>query len=202
MSDPRFKGALADKTVKAGSIGLEAIDDRGMIDLRGLAGDTEFFKAASKALGFDLPTNPRSSAGKGETTALWMSVDQWLITCPRTGTTELVEVLGKALDGIHAMCTDVSDARSIIRLTGNSARHVLMKGAPVDLTTDEYVKGYVRRLRFAELAAMVHIVSEDEDVLDLYVFRSYASYVWDWLVETSRGSSRIQLFGKQSPAST
>jgi sarcosine oxidase gamma subunit len=42
----------------------------------------------------------------------------------------------------------------------------------------------VRRLRFAEIAALLHVV--EEDVFDLFVFRSYADYAWDWLVRNAR----------------
>jgi hypothetical protein len=57
----------------------------------------------------------------------------------------------------------------------------------------------VRRLRFAEIAPLLHIVSEKPDVIDLYVFRSYADYAWDWLLANGRNGASIRPFGRQAP---
>ncbi len=201
MSDPVFRGGLAGAKAIDGSISVSAIDDRGMIDLRGDIKDKKFVAATKKVLGISLPAQPRQSVNKGEVTALWLSPDQWLITCPRAKGAHLANGLQTALAGIHSLAVDVSDARSIIRLEGQGAKEVLMKGAPVDLLASEYTDGYVRRLRFAELAAMIHVVSSDPEIIDLYVFRSYAQYAWDWLAATSTKQSRLSLFANQSIAS-
>jgi sarcosine oxidase, subunit gamma len=77
------------------------------------------------------------------------------------------------------------------------ASEVIMKGAPVDLTAPEFKPGTVRRLRFGEVAALVHMTSKDPDVIDLYVFRSYAVFAWDWLIATSPDAARVRLFAPQ-----
>ena len=56
-----------------------------------------------------------------------------------------------------------------------------MKGASVDLTHTDCDAGTVRRLSFADLAAMVHVVSDRPETLDLYVFRSVGNYVRQFL---------------------
>jgi sarcosine oxidase gamma subunit len=50
----------------------------------------------------------------------------------------------------------------------------------------------VRRMRFAEIAALLHIV--DDKTIDIYVFRSYAHYAWDFLVKAARKGSEVRLF--------
>ena len=55
----------------------------------------------------------------------------------------------------------------------------------------------MRRLRFAEIAALLHIVSDRPDVIDLYVFRSYADYAWDWFLANGRSVATIRPFGRQ-----
>jgi sarcosine oxidase subunit gamma len=88
--------------------------------------------------------------------------------------------------------------RSIIRLEGEHVREVLMKGSSIDFTMPEYKAGLVRRLVFAEIAALAHIVSEGPDVIDIYVFRSYADYTWKWLRATSSPAATIGLFSKSA----
>jgi len=180
------------------AIAIDEISDRGMIDLRGEAGSTKFTQAAKTALGVELPLKPRSAASKGDVTVLWLSIDQWLVCCPRDKTAGLIKKLRKNLDAIHSLCVDVSDARAIIRLQGDNALEVLMKGSSVDFTLPEYKAGMVRRLMFAEIAALTHIVSDKPCTVDIYVFRSYADYTWKWIKATAKPAASIELFKAQS----
>ena len=200
MSDPVFNSALAhvaDSTGPQGlSIAMREISDRGMIDLRGEATSSKFKQAVKSVLGLDLPTKPRTADSKGGITVFWLSVDQWLITCPRGGEAALLKKLQDALNGVHSLAVDVSDMRAIIRLEGEHVREVLMKGSSIDFTMPEYKAGLVRRLVFAEIAALAHIVSDKPDTVDLYVFRSYADYTWKWLKATAKPGAVIGLFSK------
>jgi sarcosine oxidase subunit gamma len=200
MSDPVFKSALAHAAdhdgAKGLSIAMREVSDRGMIDLRGEASSAKFKQAAKPVLGIDLPTKPRTSAVKGAITVFWLSVDQWLITCPRGNEHKLLADLTKALDGVHSLAVDVSDMRAIIRLEGEHVREVMMKGSSIDFTLPDYKAGLVRRLVFAEIAALAHIVSEDPGTVDLYVFRSYADYTWKWLKATAGPGAVIGLFAR------
>lgn len=198
MSDAQFESALQSREApKALAVEIREITSRGMIDLRGLTNDRKFMAAAKEVLGLDLPKTPRSSTAWGDIQALWLSSDQWLILCPRARTAELLGGLRQALARIHSLVVDVSDMRTIIRLEGDNARLVLLKGTTLDLLSPAYEAGTVRRLRFAEIAALLHIVSEKPDVIDLYVFRSYANYAWDWLLANGRSVAATRLFGQQ-----
>ncbi len=53
-------------------------------------------------------------------------------------------------------------------------------------------------MRFAEIAALLHVV--EDEVFDIYVFRSYADYAWEFLLATAREPAKIRLFGKQEVA--
>ena len=56
-------------------------------------------------------------------------------------------------------------------------------------------------MSFGEVAAMVHIVSEEPDVFDLMVFRSYAHHAWDWICATAVKGSEVSFLEKnESPA--
>ncbi|MBK1869980.1 sarcosine oxidase subunit gamma [Aestuariivirga sp. YIM B02566] len=203
MSDAQFETALQGRETPTGlTVDIREMTTRGMIDLRGLADDTAFMAAVKQALNLDLPTAPRTSAAWGEIQALWLSTDQWLILCPRTKTEELLTALRQALAGIHSLAVDVSDMRTIIRLEGDQARSLLLKGSSLDLLSADYEAGTARRLRFAEIAALLHIVSTKPDVIDLYVFRSYADYAWDWLIANGRTVADVRQFGKQAVPAT
>lgn len=199
MSDPRFDSPLADRAQPSSSaISITEIRDRGMLDLRGDPDDPSFADAARSVLGTALPHLPRSSAAAGDLSVLWLSVDQWLVQCPRPDAFDLARRLQQALAEIPSLVLDMSDARIVLRLEGDGVREVLMKSAPVDLTAPAFTKGSVRRMRFGEVAAMVHMAGEAPDVIDLYVFRSYAVFAWEWLIATADGAARIRLFRPQA----
>ncbi len=202
MSEAVYTSPLAhlENTRDAGnlSVSMSEVSDRGMIDLRGEAGSVKFRQAAKAALGIDLPLKPRSSAVKGDVTVLWLSIDQWLVYCPRNKAGGLVSTLRKNLGEIHSLAVDVTDARAIIRLEGDNVREVLMKGSSIDFTLPEYKAGLVRRLMFAEIAALAHIVTDKPCTIDIYVFRSYADYTWKWIEATAKPAATIGLFGRRS----
>jgi sarcosine oxidase, subunit gamma len=196
MSELYVESPLAHRETPQGlSVELREMTDRGMIDLRGSASDKKFMAAVKKVLGLDLPKTPRTSVSWGDVKALWLSIDQWLILCSRAKATELVSQLVTELGSIHSLVVDVSDMRAVLRLEGDGIREVLLKGSSLDLLSDDYQAGTVRRMRFAEIAALLHVV--EDNVFDVYVFRSYADYAWEFLLATARAPAKVALFGKQ-----
>ena len=199
MSEIRFDSPLAGQVALRNlSVSITEIVDRGMIDLRGDPNAASFAAAVNSVLGVSLPRVPRSSVASGELSVLWLSLDQWLVQCPRSEVSKLARRLKVVLAGTPSLAVDMSDARAIIRLQGDGVRELVMKGSPVDLMASNFRQGSVRRLRFGEVAAMVHLVGEDPDVLDLYVFRSYAVFAWEWLIATSGEAAQVRLFQPQA----
>jgi sarcosine oxidase, subunit gamma len=197
MSELYTESPLAHREAPLGlSIDLREIKDRGMIDVRGSTSDKKFMAAAKKILGVDLPKTPRTSTSWGDVKCLWLSIDQWLVLCAKSKVDELISALRAELVGVHSLVVDVSDMRAVMRLEGEGVREVLLKGSSLDLLSDDYKSGTVRRMRFAEIAALLHVV--EDTVFDIYVFRSYADYAWEFLLATARESSRVKLFGNQS----
>ena len=173
------------------AVDMREIAGRGMIDLRGHTTDRKFMSAAKSVLGFDLPKVPRTSAGFGDIKALWLSPDQWLILCNGDKANALHAELVKELGNTHSLAVNVSDMRAIIRLEGEHARTTVMKGTSIDLTHGDYPASSVRRMKFAEIAALLHIV--EDSVIDIYVFRSFADYTWDFLLKAARKGSEVTL---------
>lgn len=190
MLDAQHESALAHAPEPTDTyVSIREIPTRGMIDLGGHISDRKFMSAAKDVLGIDLPKAPRTSRSFGEVKALWLSPDQWLILCSHSKADTLQVELSNALTKCHASAVDVSDMRSIIRLEGDGAREVLMKSGSLDFTDGEFAPGYVRRMRFAEIAALIHIV--EPNIIDLYVFRSHAQYAFDFLRKAARNGSKI-----------
>ena len=45
-----------------------------------------------------------------------------------------------------------------------------------------------------ERAALLHIV--EDNVIDIYVFRSFAQYTWDFLRKAARKGTEVRIFPK------
>jgi sarcosine oxidase, subunit gamma len=44
------------------------------------------------------------------------------------------------------------------------------------------------------VGALLHII--DDNVIEIYVFRSYADYAWEFLLKAARTGSEVRLFSK------
>lgn len=192
MADLVTTSALAHRQPVDLGVSMREIAGRGMIDIRGLASDKKFLAAVKSVLGFDLPKAHRTTTSWGDMKAFCLSTDQWLLLCPGDKATALQAGLVAALQGVHSLIVDVSDMRAVIRLEGEHARTTVMKGTSIDLTHGDYPPGTVRRMKFAEIGALLHIV--EDTVIDIYVFRSYADYMWEFLLKAARKGSEVSLF--------
>ena len=186
---------------EASEIDIEELDACGMIDLRlrlpeGDAGE-KCLSALETALGVSLPMIPRrASETQQGRQLLWMSPDQWLLLLPKD---EVQAVLGSIEEvreslGVNLMTTDMSDARAVFRLRGDGVRELLMKAIAVDFLAPNFSVGELRRCSFAGIAAMVTMRGESPDEFDLYVFRSYGSFVLQWLRRAAMPAAAVKLF--------
>ena len=165
----------------AGGLKLSVQPLRGMVTLRADLSDAAVAGAVKAAVGSDMP-----DVRKATKTALWMSPDELMLLTPYGEAGTAVAKLTEALSGVHHLAVDVSDARTMFKLEGDAAREVLAKGAPVDLARDQFGVGDLRRTRISHIAAAFWQSGEGPDVFEIICFRSYATYLWEWLEESSR----------------
>ena len=113
----------------SGLIDIADLGQTGMITLRCNLADAQISRAITDAE-FEVPTQ-RQKAGS----SLWMSPDELMILTAYESVEAQVSVLQTALKEHHNFIVNVSDARSVFRLTGADAvlRDVLAKLAPADL---------------------------------------------------------------------
>jgi len=199
MADLAWQSALGGLAAEDAAIELAEADRKIMVDLRISPNDKKIKTAVADALGFALPQTPRTSTAKDRICALWLSIDQWLVVAPYEYGAGLPKALSKATAGGHAIATDMSDARACLRLEGKGAREILMKGGAADLLASDFTPGSVRRLNFADVAAFVHYCSDQPDVLELYILRSFADYTYRWLEIAARPGAAVHLFGPAPP---
>ena len=166
---------------------------QGMITLRGDLSSATLAKAVKEACGADLPAVRTMRPGK-QGACLWMSPDEILILCDYANAPDVADALSQALAGTHHLCAVVSDARAMFTLTGHAVREVLGKLAPVDLSSDQFQPGQVRRTRMAQVAAAFWLT--DDQTAQIVCFRSVGQYMLDLLCTVAQPDSAVGFYTK------
>ncbi len=134
------------------------------------------------------PLSPSKAARRGPGT----STPTPALTAARSAADALAASLGEALAGKHHMAVNVSDARAVITLAGAGVAEVLAKGAPVDLSEAAFPAGTARRTHIAGVA--VGFWRKEDHEWEIVCFRSFARYLFDWLVESSKEGGEVGAF--------
>jgi len=167
---------------------------RGLVNLRGPVGDKAFDAAVNKALGVAPPSEPNTTAAKGDLTLFWLGPDEWWVVTAGDGPAT-TEKLRAALAGQKAAVTDVSESRTCIHIRGPRARDLLAKGCPLDLHPRVFAAGSCAQSHCAKAMITLHQLADDGSdggdegggpVYDIYVLNSFAEYLWLWLEDAAR----------------
>ena len=127
-----------------------------------------------------VPQPRRACPGKGAT-LLWNGPGHWLAVSATTPAAEFVNNLAAALAESGATVTDLSHARTVIRVAGPKAREVLLKGCPLDL--ERFQPNDCASTLLGHLNLQIHCIGEQ--TFDLYVFRSFGLAMWEWLIDAA-----------------
>ncbi len=168
----------------AAGVALAERPHRGMVNLRLDASDADAMAAFAEAFGFALPTQPNTTAGNGEASALWLGPDEWWIVTPGPGP-DLADKLRAALADRFAAVTEVGESRTCIRIAGPKARALLQKGCPLDLHPRAFAAGACAQTILAKATVAIHLVADesaaDGPAFEVYLLRSFAEYSWAWI---------------------
>ena len=80
--------------------------------------------------------------------------------------------------------TNVTDQFTIFSLSGSNIFEVISKGCPFDFGSDNFGNNKVVQTILNHVDVTMH--QRSENVVDLYVRRSFASYLWDWLKDAAK----------------
>jgi sarcosine oxidase subunit gamma len=135
--------------------------------------------------GFDLalPINGRSRAG--ERSALRLGPDEWLLIGPDGDSDVIPGQVEAALEGGFHALTDVSHRNVAIIVAGRHAAAILNSGCPLDLSEAAFPTGRATRTLLGKAEILLSRV-DDAPTFEVECWRSFATYVHDFLVEAAR----------------
>ncbi len=155
---------------------------RGHLTLRGDAHDPAFARGVQDVLGLSLPVALTLTAN-GETSLQWMGPDEWLLIVPQGEEFATEQRLREALAGQHIQIVNVSGGQTLLELSGEKVRELLMKSTPYDVHPSNFPVGKAVGTHFAKSQLIIRHTAED--VWELVVRRSFADYIWLWLQDAS-----------------
>ncbi len=135
---------------------------------------------AAAAFGFDIPAEIGAMASSGETTALCLGPDEWLLLAPLAGGQDIAARFA-ALSATHSL-VDVGHRSIGIEVSGAAAALALAAGCPLDL--EAMAAGGCTRTILDK--AEVVLMKLERDHYRLEIARSFAEFVWNFLIIAGR----------------
>ena len=160
------------------------------INLRGNLENKEFTSKVGKILGMILPNEACSTSSKEKITSLWLGPNEWLLVSnnelpKETNTYELEQVLFDNISKTNlGAITNVTDHFTIFKLSGSNIFEVLSKGCPFDFNSENFGDNKVVQTILNHVDVTIHRKGEND--VDLYVRRSFAGHLWDWLKDSAK----------------
>ncbi|ARN73833.1 sarcosine oxidase subunit gamma [Oceanicoccus sagamiensis] len=187
MANLHAQSALFDRQQKAmtahwtnGVLTLEEMPCLGLVKLQRAVKGAAFHSAVTAAK-LVLPS-PGWTSGNDHGRCLWLTPHEWLWVMPAGREGEWIDRLTPLFNDV-ALLTDISDSRVVIALSGKHVQDLLAKASAVDWHVDRFAIGQCAVTRFAQVAVLVHRISEQG--YELLVDRAYGVYLWDWLVDAA-----------------
>ena len=156
-------------------VSIERIEDLSIVSLKV---SSKSIENARNSLQLAAP----ASTSNGDPRSLWFGPDRWLLVSESKSADSMVEECEKSLADVLHNAVDNSAGLAVFRLTGTGARDLLAAGSGVDFRADRFPAGYCCRTRLAQIAAI--IAADGPEQFDIYVDRSYGTYINDWLKDS------------------
>ena len=161
---------------------IEEVAFQGKLNLRC---DGAFHKEVTKIVGFDTNAAPNRMNKAGERYAVWLGPDEVMLLVEAGAEAALAQQINDAGSSTHMAVTDITDAMTTLKLSGDSIRAVLAKGCALDLHKDHFKAGDVAQTILSH-AGVTLICCADDSWLVL-CRTSFTDYLVSYLADASLG---------------
>ena len=152
------------------------------INLRINSKNTDYMKICGKILNAILPTKPNTFTKNGNLKIIWLSPDEWLIT---NEDDNLFSKLKNEIGDLEASVTDISENRTIVRLSGEKIYKLLSKFLVLDLEKSLPRESTCAQTLFAKVPILLLRNHNENQVpeIDIFLNNSHANYVYNLIVD-------------------
>ena len=168
---------------------FEELSNTPKINLRGNPNDKNFITNAEKTLNAVLPTEPNTSNVNEKLTIIWLGPNEWLIRIfKKQNFKNIFLELNNSLNTQNTAITDVTENKTILKITGENLYNLLSKFMIIDLDKILKKKSSVAQTIFTKVPVLIirnHNKNEKQSI-DMYINRSHTQYILDLLLDGSK----------------
>ena len=175
--------AVINQEIKTNDLTVKEICPVIKINLRGTT--REFFTSVGKCLNMILPTEANTSSTSEQLTAIWQSPDEWMIVSNEidnkdTNTSKLNELLFNNISKTNlGAVTNVSDQFVQLEIKGKNIYDLFSSGSPFNFEEFKERKGSTTQTILNHIDVIIH--NKDQNYVNLFVRRSFAKHLFDWI---------------------
>ena len=172
--------------INQGNVSVKEIFPIMKINLRGKK--REFLTNIGKNLNMILPTEANTSTTSDKLTAMWLSPDEWMIfsnelVSKDTNKYELNEMLFNSISKTNlGAVIDVSDQFVQLELKGENIYEIFSAGSPFNFNEFKEKKGSTTQTVLNHIDVILQ--HKEENVVNLFVRRSFAEHLWSWIEDS------------------
>ncbi|MEE9336283.1 MAG: sarcosine oxidase subunit gamma family protein [Granulosicoccaceae bacterium] len=168
---------LSIDTISVGALSLQQLPTSGKLILRGKPNDNAFTNRVSQLLECELPIKVNTVVTSKIGTVMWRGPDEWMIELSLDQVDSLQTDLIAILENQHINIVVVTDAYSVLRLSGQGAPDVLSSGCSLNLNKSEFGTDQCAQTHYHKIGIALRFVDETP-TFDIFVRRSETEYLW------------------------
>ena len=159
------------------------------INLRGNSDDKDFITNTAKFLDIPLPIEPNTSISNNKLKIIWLSPNEWLIEIYETKDfVKIISDLKKSLNSNNTAVTDITETRTVLKLSGIHLYKLLSKFMIIDLSKALNKDGSVAQTIFIKVPVLIikNHKKNEKQCINMHTNRSHAQYLIDLLIDGSK----------------
>ena len=154
------------------------------INIRINNNDNEDIVKCGKLINAILPVKPNTYVKNDNVKVIWLGPNEWLITSNQN----FYKNLKKEIGDIHASVTDVSENRTVIRISGEQIFKLLSKFLVLDLEKNLPNESACAQTLFVKVPVLLARNNNEKQIpeIDIFTNRSHANYIYNLIVDGSQ----------------
>ncbi len=165
-------------------INIQELPFMNKINIRINNNDNEDIVKCGKLINAILPVKPNTYVKNDNVKVIWLGPNEWLITSNQN----FYKNLKKEIGDIHASVTDVSENRTVIRISGEQIFKLLSKFLVLDLEKNLPNESACAQTLFVKVPVLLARNNNEKQIpeIDIYTNRSHANYIYNLIVDGSQ----------------
>ena len=154
------------------------------INVRIDTNDNKNIIKCGKLINAILPVQPNTYVTNDNVKVIWLGPNEWLIT----NNQNLYKNLKNEIGDIQASVTDVSENRTVIRISGDQIFKLLSKFLVLDLEKNLPDESSCAQTLFVKVPVLLVRNNNEKQIpeIDIFTNRSHAEYIYNLIVDGSQ----------------